>query len=74
MAALLAPRVAPITGRHIRLHDLRHSFSVLLLENGEHIRVVMELLGHSQMSETLKRYTKVRDRLDAPLRGAARSS
>jgi len=63
--------------RHVRLHDLRHSFGVLLLENGEHIRVVMELLGHSQLSETLKRYTKVRDqlqrdaidRLDVLLRG-----
>src|SRR5262249_51960645 len=66
--------------RHVRLHDLRHSFGVMLLENGEHIRVVMELLGHSQLSETLKRYTKVRDqlqrdaidRLDALLRGSTR--
>jgi len=69
--------------RHVRLHDLRESFGALLLENdekpgepGTHVRVVMELLGHSQLSETLKRYTKVReglkrqalDRLDTLLR------
>jgi integrase len=71
--------------RHVRLHDLRESFGALLLENdersgepGTHVRVVMELLGHSQLSETLKRYTKVReglkrqalDRLDTLLRSA----
>jgi integrase len=71
--------------RHVRLHDLRESFGALLLENdeksgepGTHVRVVMELLGHSQLSETLKRYTKVREglkrqaleRLDALLRPA----
>ena len=71
--------------RHVRLHDLRESFGALLLENdersgepGTHVRVVMELLGHSQLSETLKRYTKVReglkrealDRLDTLLRSS----
>jgi len=69
--------------RRVRLHDLRESFGALLLERdeesgepGTHVRVVMELLGHSQLSETLKRYTKVREglkrealsRLDALLR------
>lgn len=69
----------------MRLHDLRESFGALLLENdersgepGTHVRVVIELLGHSQLSETLKRDTKVReglkrqalDRLDTLLRSA----
>ena len=31
---------------HIRIHDLRHTAATLLLRQGVHPRVVMELLGH----------------------------
>ena len=34
----------------IRLHDLRHSCATLLLAQGVNPRVVMETLGHSQVS------------------------
>ena len=37
----------------IRLHDLRHSCATLLLARGVGPRVVMETLGHSQVSLTL---------------------
>lgn len=37
----------------IRLHDLRHSCETLQLAQGVSPRVVMETLGHSQLSLTL---------------------
>jgi integrase len=32
-----------------RFHDLRHSCATLLIQQGVHLRVVMEILGHSSM-------------------------
>jgi integrase len=43
----------------IRLHDLRHSCATLLLVQGVSPRVVMETLGHSQVSLTLNTYSHV---------------
>jgi integrase len=45
--------------RHIRLHDGRHNAATLLLTAGVHPRVVMELLGHSQMRTTTDIYSHV---------------
>ena len=45
--------------RHIRLHDGRHTAATLLLSEGIHPRVVMELLGHSQMRTTTDTYSHV---------------
>ena len=47
--ALLASANLP----DMRLHDLRHSCATLLLAQGVSPRVVMETLGHSQVSLTL---------------------
>ena len=44
---------------HTRLHDLRHSAASLLLVQGVQPRVVMELLGHSQISLTMDTYSHV---------------
>jgi integrase len=43
----------------IRFHDLRHSAASLLLALNIHPRVVMELLGHSQISLTMNTYSHV---------------
>ena len=40
-----------------RFHDLRHSCATLLLVQGVSPRVVMEVLGHSQISLTMNTYT-----------------
>jgi integrase len=43
----------------IRFYDLRHTCASLLLAQGIHPRVVMEILGHSQISLTMNTYTHV---------------
>jgi integrase len=42
-----------------RFHDLRDSAASLLLALNVHPRVVMELLGHSQISFTMNTYSHV---------------
>ena len=53
--ALLAGASLP----HQRFHDLRHACASLLLAQGVAPRVVMETLGHSQISLTLNTYSHV---------------
>ena len=45
--------------RQIRFHNLRHSCATLLLAQGVHPRLVMEFLGHSQISLTMNTYSHV---------------
>lgn len=45
--------------RHIRLHDLRHTYATLALEAGVNPKVVQEALGHSHVSVTLGIYSHV---------------
>ncbi|HET8843551.1 MAG TPA: tyrosine-type recombinase/integrase, partial [Ktedonobacteraceae bacterium] len=42
-----------------RFHDLRHSAATLLLAAGVHIKVVQEMLGHSDVRITLQMYSHV---------------
>jgi integrase len=42
--------------RDARVHDARHTAGTLLIEQGVHPRVVMEILGHSDLQLT-QRYT-----------------
>jgi len=44
---------------HQRFHDLRHACATLLLAQGVPARVVMETLGHSEISLTLNTYSHV---------------
>jgi integrase len=45
--------------RRARLHDARHTAASLLLQQGVPARVVMEILGHSQVGLTLGTYSHV---------------
>jgi integrase len=47
----------------IRFHDLRHSCATLLIAQGVHPRVVMEILRHTQISTTMNTYAHVLPRL-----------
>jgi hypothetical protein len=42
-----------------RFHDLRHSGGTFLASRNVHPRVIMEVLGHSQVSTTMNIYTHV---------------
>jgi len=44
---------------HMRFHDLRHSCASLLLAQGLSPRLIMETLGHSQISTTMNTYAHV---------------
>jgi integrase len=54
--------------RRIRFHDLRHTCASLLLAQGVPQRVVMDVLGHSQLSITMDLYSHV---MPSALRDAA---
>jgi integrase len=43
----------------LRLHDLRHAFATILIDQGEELRTVMELLGHSTIRLTADTYGHV---------------
>jgi integrase len=43
----------------VRFHDLRHSCASFLIAKGVNPRVVMEILGHSQISVTMNTYAHV---------------
>jgi len=61
--------------RHIRFHDLRHTFASLLLQQGESPVYVKEQMGHSSIQVTVDLYghlipggnKQAVDRLDAPV-------
>lgn len=55
---------------HIRFHDARHTFATLMLELGEHPKVVQQMLGHSRIAMTLDTYSHVS--LDLERQAAAR--
>jgi integrase len=43
----------------IRLHDIRHTHATLMLQQGEHPKIVSERLGHSNTRVTLDTYSHV---------------
>jgi integrase len=54
--------------RRIRFHDVRHTCASLLLAQGVSPHVVMDVLGHSQLSITMDLYSHV---MPSALRDAA---
>jgi integrase len=43
----------------MRIHDLRHTCASLLVAQGVHLKVIQELLGHSQITLTADTYSHV---------------
>jgi hypothetical protein len=43
----------------IRFHDLRHTAATLLLGQGVNVKVISEMLGHADVSITLRVYAHV---------------
>ena len=46
-----------------RVHDLRHTFAVLSLQNGDDIKTVQDSLGHATAAFTLDVYGHVSERM-----------
>ena len=68
LARVLDALVVEAGVRRIRLHDMRHTCASLLLAQGVPARVVMEVLGHSQLGITMNLYSHV---MPSALREAA---
>ncbi len=55
--------VAQIGMPETRFHDLRHSFAVVSIQNGDDVKTVQENLGHHSAAFTLDVYGHVTDRM-----------
>lgn len=54
--------------RHIRFHDLRHTFTTLQLANNQPLKIVSEMMGHTRVAITQDLYTQSPLRCSAPRR------
>ena len=73
--AVKSARVAARINKHVTPHTFRHSYATHLLEDGETIRTVQELLGHKSVKTTMiythvmQKKTSIKSPLDRLLRG-----
>ncbi|BAG40666.1 tyrosine-type recombinase/integrase [Orientia tsutsugamushi] len=44
---------------NVTIHDLRRTFATWSINNGEELRTIAEMLGHSRISTTAEIYTKI---------------
>ena len=49
----------PVAIGEVTLHELRHTFATRLLEQGESMKTIQELLGHARENITANIYTHV---------------
>jgi integrase len=53
---VFAPTLKRAGLRKVRIHDLRHTFASLLINQGENLKYVQAQLGHSSITTTVDRY------------------
>lgn len=53
---VFAPTLKRAGLRKIRLHDLRHTYASLLINQGENLKYVQQQLGHASITTTVDRY------------------
>lgn len=55
-------RILELAGcKHVRFHDLRHTFATLALQSGMDIKTLSAMLGHVSAATTLDIYTHITD-------------
>ena len=51
--------------KHVRFHDLRHTFATMALENGMDVKTLSAIIGHVSSETTLNIYSHVTDTMKA---------
>lgn len=58
------PALTAAEVKHVRFHDLRHTFASLLLSNGENVKYVQKQMGHASPTVTLNIYAHLMEEVN----------